>query len=45
MKGWDPRALGDNPAGFMQGEHSAEQALGDVIAAYTLAAKKADVIK
>lgn len=37
-------ALGDNLAEFMQGKESAEQALADVTAAYTTAAKEAGFI-
>ena len=38
-------ALGDNLAEFMQGKESAEQALADVTAAYTTAAKEAGFIE
>ena len=38
-------ALGDNLAEFMQGQESAEQALADATAAYTVAAKEAGFIK
>ncbi|HEY8595257.1 MAG TPA: extracellular solute-binding protein [Devosiaceae bacterium] len=38
-------ALGDNLAGFLQGSESAEQALADVEAAYTSAAKDAGFLK
>jgi hypothetical protein len=33
-------ALGDNLAEFLQGSESAEQALADVVAAYTTSAKE-----
>lgn len=38
-------ALGDNLSEFMQGQESAEQALADVTAAYTTAAREAGFIK
>ena len=38
-------ALGDNLAEFLQGSESAEQALADVVAAYTTSAKEAGFLK
>ena len=38
-------ALGDNLAQFLQGSETAEQALADVEAAYTTAAKEAGFLK